>query len=100
MEKGEVKEVAMKFGKTSSDTGAVIQKPKQHKFVISHDEGTKELLDNIQWLEQVVIVQMPISKGDIVRKGLELYAKDIDYDNLKIKYAEGLKKVAASKIKT
>jgi hypothetical protein len=88
METGAIKKAALQF---NTKPGAItIKKPKQRAFTISHDEGTKKMLDNIQWLEQFVISRKPISQGDIIHQALQLRAKEMDYEKLIIEYAEDL----------
>ncbi|MEM7552310.1 MAG: hypothetical protein AAF363_21675 [Bacteroidota bacterium] len=66
------------------------EKPKKVNFTISHDAGTKELLDDLQWLKQYVVDRQPVSQGDIVREALEELAKKWNYAKLKKEYAEDL----------
>lgn len=71
-------------------------KPKKKSFTVRGDEGTKTLLDNLQWLKQYVVTKKPISQADVVQEALELLAKEMDYEKLKKKYSADLEHAVIS----
>ena len=73
-----------------SEVALKTKKPKRVSFTITHDAETKELMDDIQWLQQYVVKKSPVSQGDVISEALELLADKIGYDKLKKEYEEDL----------
>lgn len=78
------------FDEDESDVAQKEMKPKKVSFTVRSDEGTKNLLDDLQWLKQYVVTKNPVSQADVVQEALELLAKEMDYGKLKKKYAADL----------
>lgn len=81
------------FDEINDDVQPVLEKPKKPKrvpFTVRDVASTKQLLDDLQWLKQIVVDKRPISQGDVVREALQLLAKKMNYDKLKEEYAEDL----------
>ena len=54
------------------------------------DASTLKLLNELVWLKQYAIDMEAVSQDDIVRQGIELLAKKINYDKLRKEHAKKL----------